>query len=295
MSAAGRLPDFLLIGATKCGTTSLHRWLRAHPEIFMPEKEVRFFTTEHNWGRGLDWYRSRFAAAEAARAVGEASNSYTRHPVYAGVPDRIAETLPEVRLVYVARNPMRRLESHYRHRLATGWEWRGADAAIAEDPRYVAASLYGAQMAEYLRRFDRSRILLLRAERLFADPGPELDALCRFLGVAPDRSRRYAAENVSAERRAAPRLLRELNRFKATRGLARRAARAVRRTPLARLGPPADRPEFRLGPERRAALTRLFEEDARRLAALMGETAREEAASATEAEAARGARARAAP
>src|SRR5205809_5721571 len=86
-TAHGPLPTFLVIGAMKAGTDSLWHYLRAHPRVHMSEtKELDFFVSELNWRRGLPWYRSRFSGASAdAVAVGEASTSYSKHPVYAGV------------------------------------------------------------------------------------------------------------------------------------------------------------------------------------------------------------------
>ena len=117
-----RLPSFLVIGAMKAGTTSLYHYLHAHPQVFMPSiKELDFFVAGGNWGRGLHWYQKQFAGAgPGAVAVGEASTMYTKYPSVDGVPERIAAHLPEVRLVYVVRDPIDRIRSHYRHRVAVG-------------------------------------------------------------------------------------------------------------------------------------------------------------------------------
>src|SRR5204863_2222453 len=84
------LPNFLIIGAQKSGTTSLYRYLQMHPDVFMPRnKEPDFFVAERNWPMGLDWYEAHFAAARDAIAIGEASTTYTMYPHYAGVPERV--------------------------------------------------------------------------------------------------------------------------------------------------------------------------------------------------------------
>ena len=115
------LPTFLIIGTMKGGTTSLYRYLRQHPEVFMPErKELNFFVDEYagppidppeerNWSRGITWYEHQFADAERERAVGEASANYSRHPTYPGVAERIAAVVPNVKLIYVMRNPIDRV------------------------------------------------------------------------------------------------------------------------------------------------------------------------------------------
>src|SRR5688500_14395940 len=101
------VPSFLVIGATKCGTESLHAYLSRHPEVFIHPKELRFFTREFNLERGAAWYRDQFSGAGSARATGEGSNAYTRDPVYGGVAARIQRALPSVRMIYVIRHPDR--------------------------------------------------------------------------------------------------------------------------------------------------------------------------------------------
>jgi hypothetical protein len=98
------LPDFLVIGAGKSGTTSLAAYLDAHPDVFMAhQKEIRFF--DRYWHEGVDWYAAKFAGAEGKRAVGEASPSYLQSP---DAPARVAETLPGVRLIATLRDPIDR-------------------------------------------------------------------------------------------------------------------------------------------------------------------------------------------
>lgn len=266
------LPNFLIIGATKCGTTSLHRYLRAHPDVFMhPNKELRFFTEEHNLHRGLAWYRDHFSGVGAVPAIGEASNAYTRYPIYHGVPERIAMVMPGVRLVYLIRHPMHRIESHYRHRLVTGIEWRTAEDAIRANPSYVAASMYGQQLQQYLRHFETRQILTIRSERLFAQPDVVLRRICSFLGVDADRGPPFAAWNVSAERAVAPATLRSLARFPSAKKVVKKASKLLRRSPLRPFAQTADRPAFVLSDRQRATLAGLFAGDREILAAITGE------------------------
>jgi hypothetical protein len=95
------MPNFLVIGAMKGGTTALYRYLQPHPEVFMPPvKALEFFVAEANWRRGAQWYRRQFAGAGSNEvAVGEASNAYTKYPRFMGVPERIAAQIPDVRMV----------------------------------------------------------------------------------------------------------------------------------------------------------------------------------------------------
>ena len=100
------LPNVLVVGAAKCGTTSLHEYLDRHPEIAMArEKELDFFVEQKNWSRGVDWYERQFAAAPVR---GESSPSYTAYPRYRGVPERIRRIVPDAKLVYLVRDPVER-------------------------------------------------------------------------------------------------------------------------------------------------------------------------------------------
>src|SRR5207244_11766706 len=90
-SPLAMLPTFLVIGAMKSGTTSLYRYLQAHPDVYMSEeKELNYFTGGQNWERGVSWYEAQFEKAGSARAIGEASTNYTNYPQIAAVPERIA-------------------------------------------------------------------------------------------------------------------------------------------------------------------------------------------------------------
>src|SRR6185503_1695260 len=105
-----------------------------------------------------------FADAGDAVAVGEASPQYAMFPRYHGVPERIAATVPDVRLIYVVRDPVERMRSSYRHTLAGGSEHRPIDEALLVDARYLYPSLYALQLEQYLRVVDRSRILVVASE-----------------------------------------------------------------------------------------------------------------------------------
>src|SRR4051812_39114595 len=102
MTGHGRLPDFVVIGAMKSGTTSLYHWLAQHPSVRLPRaKEPHFFSREERWSRGVDWYRGLFAEASHDHVTGEFSTSYTA-PHFSGVAaDRMARVLPSAQLVYL--------------------------------------------------------------------------------------------------------------------------------------------------------------------------------------------------
>ncbi|MBW1859762.1 MAG: sulfotransferase domain-containing protein, partial [Deltaproteobacteria bacterium] len=118
------------IGALKCGTTSLHYYLGLHPEISMSrEKELYFFVKECNWNKGIDWYRSNFSGE--SKIHGESTPIYTAYPVYVGVAERMHGVVPGTKLIYVVRDPIDRLVSHYVHACEMGREDRGIEGALS--------------------------------------------------------------------------------------------------------------------------------------------------------------------
>lgn len=190
------LPNFLVIGAMKAGTTSLYHYLQAHPDIFMSSvKELDFFVEKANWQRGLDWYRKQFNGAHGAVAVGEASTAYSKHPVVPGVPERIASHIPRCRLIYVLRDPVERIRSHYQHRVAVGAERATLEEAVLRDPVYLACSRYSGQIERYLEHFPRQQLLLITSEDLRVDRAATMGRVYRFLGVNPD----FLPETLSQE------------------------------------------------------------------------------------------------
>jgi hypothetical protein len=270
---AGRLPTFLIIGAMKAGTTSLYQYLRRHPDVFMAhEKEVQFFS-EHNWWRGVDWYRSNFKGAEHARAVGEASPSYTRYPVSPEARDRIAEVLPDARLVYIIRNPVERLVSQYAHLVDFGLEDRPIDEAVLDERVYLGTSRYATQIERYLEVFERAQLLVLTTEELRANPRETMSRVCTLIGVAPDAlddavDRRFGT---SEQRRTEPQTLAKLRRssaFRAVRGAVPERMREFGWRVTTRSPPP--RPPAAITPATRVAVLEQLRPDLERLPQYMG-------------------------
>jgi sulfotransferase family protein len=177
------LPNFLVIGAMKGGTTSLYRYLLAHPQIFMsPYKEPLFFSS--NWDRGLEWYERFFDMAGEAVAIGEASTEYTAYPQHPEVPKRIANTLPEIRFVYILRHPIDRMMSEYHYNLVRGLERDPcADRSLLEDPTYLAVSCYAMQIEQYVEYFSRDQLLIFKSEDLKSDRTQTLKTVYEFLQV----------------------------------------------------------------------------------------------------------------
>jgi hypothetical protein len=184
---SGRLPTFLVIGAMKSGTSSLRDYLGAHPEVFIPpEEELHYFVEAINWKEGLAWYRERFAGAGDATAVGEKSPTYTMVPEHPGVPQRIAELLPEVRMVYVVRHPLQRIKSHFVHQFGRGHEHLPINRAVREDPRYLDTTRYTMQLERFLDWFPEDQLLVATSDQLDHDRRATFARIARFVGVDPD-------------------------------------------------------------------------------------------------------------
>lgn len=144
-------------------------------------KEVNFFSL--HWEMGLDFYRQRFAAVTETIA-GEASPSYSRAPLISGVPERIASTIPTVRLIYLIRHPIDRMRSHYIDRLHEGRERAATfSEAIESDRRYIDVSRYAYQIQLYLDHFPRSQLLVLTAEQLKTNRENAMRQILSFVGA----------------------------------------------------------------------------------------------------------------
>jgi hypothetical protein len=199
------LPRFLIVGAAKAGTTSLHEHLCEHPRVAAPRaKEVHYF--DFSYRRGSGWYRAHFPRAGAGEISGESTPYYLFHPA---VPERVARDLPGVKLIAILRDPIDRAFSHHNHETASGYESLPFEQAIAAEPErlrgeeekllrspgyrsyshqhhsYLARSRYAEQVERWLRYFDRDDLLILSAEDLFTRPAETVEAAQRFLDLEP--------------------------------------------------------------------------------------------------------------
>jgi hypothetical protein len=225
------LPNYLVIGTKRGGTTSLINWLFSHPEVMPMFPAAQQIKSPHyfdiNYWRGLDWYKSHFPTQRQVRrlsarlghqpAVGEASPYYMFHPA---VPHRVAATVPDVRLIVLLRDPVKRAYSNY-------WERRGSDAETIEtfeaaieaeerrlaavtdeqlaDPRfysfdhdchsYLARGRYVEHLRPWLDLFPRHNLLILRSEDLYAEPHKISAQVQEFLGLSVVDISRMAHHN----------------------------------------------------------------------------------------------------
>ncbi|HEY6426347.1 MAG TPA: sulfotransferase [Acidimicrobiales bacterium] len=200
------LPNFLIVGAQKAGTTSLWHYLRSHEDVFLPaHKEPGFFNEEFGWQKGIRWYEGVFSGAEQCRAVGEASTYYTMYPFFRGVPKRIASLLPDVRIIYIMRDPIERMRSCYVQLLTDGQERRPMKEALFLDPGYVYLTRYAMQIRQYFDYFPESQIMLMTAEDLRFRRTESLRKVLSFLGVSENASMEILSEQNQSDGKRAPR------------------------------------------------------------------------------------------
>jgi hypothetical protein len=199
-------PTFIVIGAQKAATSSLFQWLLPHPEVYLPgQKELEFFSDDHLYERGFAFYCERwFREAGGARAIGEVSPQYM---MSSSTPARIAQHLPQVKLIAVLRNPIDRAFSHYAMSVRRGLEVRSfADAvdvlvargyeltAHVDEMGYLSASLYGRIIEGFHRFFPKHSLTVLFYEELLQDPEGSLRDVYRFIGVDPN----FVPKNIRA-------------------------------------------------------------------------------------------------
>lgn len=193
--SGGALPTVIVIGAMKCGTSALHRYLDAHPQAGMSQpKELNFFFGDAdapsstpwergNWHRGLDWYRSQFRPD--VRVRGESSPGYTS-PDHPEVPERIAQVVPDVHLLYLVRDPIDRAVSQWRHHRAEGTESRPVEEALLDPTsQYLARSRFHERLLPFLRHLPDARYTIVAQEELLTDRRATLRRLFEALAIDP--------------------------------------------------------------------------------------------------------------
>lgn len=196
-------PDYALIGAMKCGTSTLAAQLGAQDGVFMTEpKEPNYFSDDAVFAKGPDWYASLFAGAAPGDIKGEASTHYTKRPELPETVTRMKAALPELKLVYMIRNPMARIVSHYIHEWSQGVLSTPLSVEIDRHGPLVDYGRYGWQIAPFVTAFGREAVLLTSLERMKADPDGELRRVARHVGFEGPVNwvEDLGSENVSAAR-----------------------------------------------------------------------------------------------
>lgn len=265
------VPDFIIIGAMKAGTTTLYSQLAQHPEIGMSrDKETDFFIAEKNHRRGTAWYAAQF---DPGRPVhGEASPNYTKCRDFPGVPQRMRGYCPDVRLIYQVRDPVERAISQYRHSWAMG--------KLPDDPREIEgtheyhhlmdASHYCRQLEAFLAVFPREVVLVVDFDRLVSSPQDTMDDVLDFIGVARVEVTAPARKNAGEQMSRIPTVILRASQTAAGRFVSHHVDRGMRdwlRQRLAR-GTGRRPPEF--PPEMRQRMREELRADAMRFRTLTG-------------------------
>jgi len=233
LTVAPRLPDFVIIGAAKAGTTSIYAILDQHPGIFMPEvKEPEFFARDDRYSEGIAAYGARFAAAGPDQVVGEASTIYSLTPHFPDTPARLKTHIPQAKIIYVLREPVGRAYSFYTQLVKNYQNVTGdlavhrsfeemidpalhtkaaprdkilspANAHMPDTPELcLAGSEYVQQIDSYLTHFAREQCLFLKFEDFVKDRAATLRRITDFIEVAPlDAAvfdNEHSTQNVSA-------------------------------------------------------------------------------------------------
>jgi Sulfotransferase domain len=234
------LPDYLVIGEARCGTTSFYKWLIRHPAVGpVLTKEVQYFSDHYD--RGLSWYRGHFPTNAYAKVVerrqgtsmvtGEASPYYLFHP---HARDRILATVPDVKLIVILRDPVARAFSLWQQQRDLEMEALSfADAIEAEagrlagerermlaDPTYdsldlkhhsyVARGDYASSLSRWFEVVPKERFMIVRAEDMFADPAGTMEQAHRFLGLPPRHDQAYPPLNAGSGTSIDPEVARRL-------------------------------------------------------------------------------------
>ncbi|MEH7381665.1 sulfotransferase domain-containing protein [Bacillus sp. JJ1533] len=201
-----RMPDFLIIGAQKCGTTSLYNYLIKHPNVVpAKKKEVHFF--DYQFEKGIAWYRKHFPLVfenNPNLITGEASPYYIFHP---HAPQRISEMMPRVKIIVMLRNPVDRAYSHFQHEIRLGAETLSFEEAIEKEAArlqgekekmmkdenyysynhqhysYLSRGIYVDQLKAWMEKFPKKQFLIVKSEDFFYDPLTVFDRVLHFLNL----------------------------------------------------------------------------------------------------------------
>jgi len=218
-------PDFLVIGAMKCATSTICAYLEDHAEVFMvPNADPNFFSYDENWAKGADWYGRFFEARGNEKLCGEGSNHYAHHAMYPRSAERIAEFCPETKLIYIVRHPVQRIiASWIQKRVDRGDQAPPTlDGVVLENPDpFVSESLYWRQISRYRAHFPDDRIFIGFMEDLKADGPAFMARLCAFLDITPTEALERPHVNPSAGKRVPSELYTTVRRLPGVKAFAR--------------------------------------------------------------------------
>jgi hypothetical protein len=232
-------PDFIVIGAMKCATSTVNAYLEDHADVFMPPgREPRFFAHDDRFAKGTDWYEAFFTGYSGQTLCGEGSNDYAAGAMYPETAARMAAYRPDLKLIYMVRHPL--------DRLASAWVQNRADMgdkipptldrAVQEMPeRYVDQSLYWKNLSRYRTHFPDEQIFIGFMEDLNADREAFFARLTAFLGVPPSSEIKRGHMNPSQGKRIPSPAYTAVNRMPFSGTLKRLVPKALKQTVKDRL------------------------------------------------------------
>ena len=205
-------PNFFIIGAAKAATTSLSSLLRAHPQAGIARvKEPHFFSYDQAYRLGWRKYLELFSHCQGKKAIGDASTSYSRIRYHPATVERIHGHVPEARIIYMVRHPLKRIESAYVEHLGTPGSnvFASLNEAVQRLPRFVDSSRYWEVFDAYRQKFNESKIKIVWFEDYVANSTAVFQDVCRFLeiddSVTPDPEKEHSNSRESASNRMAKR------------------------------------------------------------------------------------------
>lgn len=185
-------PNYIVMGAAKCGSTTLSALLGAHPEVYMVPHEVHFFSKDEIYDKGMEWYESLFPKSKQFKCVGENSNTYTmakRFPNTLGRLLRYHANPSQLKLIYIVRNPLAMLESFWIEKRSHGGEAVHYDFNIAiknNTDQLLDVAKYWQQLKPYIETFSSKQIHVVFLEDLKTEQHQTITNCYRFLGLDLD-------------------------------------------------------------------------------------------------------------
>jgi hypothetical protein len=264
--------DFMIIGAQKCGTTTLARQLAAHPEVcFCQKKEPGFFNRTVDWQSTLPEYHSLYSPTEG-QICGEGSTMYTFLPEWPETHHRLYAYNPDLKLIYVMRQPVERIISNYAHRVVRNTVAEKPETAVWADPVFINRSRYSVQIKPYLELFPKENIFLLIFEEYVTNQQKHLEQLASFLNISPDgfleTAQEKAVHQSVGESQLSP-WVQKVRRSAPIQAILPFASTTLRKAMRNKLGNKLDtKPEF--SPTLKQLLWRFLEDDVCNIESIMG-------------------------
>ncbi len=266
---------FVGIGAMKAGTTSLHHYLAEHPELSLSStKEINFFNQDSNWNKGINWYKKFFK--NTALKCGEINPNYAMLPNYPSVPERLYQVSPNLKIIYILRDPIERFRSHIHHNYVQGCDDRSIEEILTDQDdslRYISYGKYFYQINHFLSYFDRSQIMMPTLEDLSTNMQAVLSDIFDFLEVdASFFSGHYRDRFHVANEHLKPNLtlqvLRKISLAQQYQRLRPLLPSKLHVGLKSKLGTPVQKPQ--LTPQQVSYLSEVFADDVRQLEAFLG-------------------------